>query len=143
VGWNARMDGIQGAVLEVKVKYLAAWNEARRRHARAYNEALAPITLLQIPREAPYGRHIYHVYALRAPRRDELIAFLGEKGISCGIHYPVPIHLQKAYEGLGLKPGDFPNAEKQCREFISLPMFPELATEQILYVTEEIKKFYT
>jgi dTDP-4-amino-4,6-dideoxygalactose transaminase len=142
VGWNARMDGIQGAVLGVKMKYLAAWNEARRRHARTYHEALASTPGLQIPKEAPYGKHIYHVYAIRAPRRDELISSLGEKGISCGIHYPVPIHLQRAYERLGLKSGDFPNAEKQCREFVSLPMFPELETEQILHVAEEVKRFY-
>ncbi len=142
VGWNARMDGIQGAVLGVKIKYLAAWNEARRGHARTYSESLAPTRGLQIPREAPYGRHIYHVYALRAPRRDELISFLGGRGISCGIHYPVPIHLQRAYEGLGLKAGDFPHAEKQCREFVSLPMYPELNTEQVVYVAEAVRQFY-
>ncbi len=142
IGWNARMDGIQGAVLGVKLRYLPAWNEARRQHARAYHESLAPVAALQIPREAAYARHIYHVYALRAPRREELISFLGERGIACGIHYPVPIHLQKAYEGMNLKPGDFPVAEKQCREFVSLPMYPELRAEQVAYVTEGIRQFY-
>ncbi len=142
IGWNARMDGIQGAVLGVKLKYLAGWNESRRGHARRYNESLAAIGPLQIPREAPYARHIYHVYAVRTPRRDELISFLGERGIGCGIHYPVPVHLQKAYEFLGWRPGSFPNAEKQCAAFVSLPMFPELQPEQIGYVCESIKQFY-
>jgi len=140
IGWNARMDGFQGAVLRVKLKHLPAWNDARRHHARKYNELLAGADAIHAPREAAYAKHIYHIYALRAPNRDELISSLAAKGISCGIHYPVPIHLQEAYRSLGLKKGSFPAAEKSAKEFLSLPMYPELTDEQIEYVAEQVKE---
>ena len=142
IGWNARMDGIQGAVLGVKLKHLPSWNEARRNHARRYNDSLAEANSIQLPKEAEFARHIYHVYAIRAPRRDALISYLGERGISSGIHYPVPLHLQRAYTSLGLDNGGYPAAEKCCEEFVSLPMYPELTEEQIMYVSEEIKRFH-
>ena len=142
IGWNARMDGIQGAVLSVKLKYLAEWNESRRAHAREYTRLLSPLEGLLSPREADYARHIFHIYAVRTGRRDQLMAHLAEKGISCGIHYPVPVHLQKAYQGLGLAEGSFPMAERCAAEFLSLPMYPELTSEQIQFVAGEIKGFY-
>ncbi len=143
IGWNARMDGFQGAVLTVKLKYLSKWNEARRDHARKYNTLLAGINKIHLPVEAPYSRHIYHIYAIQTPKRDGLISYLGEKGISCGIHYPVPVHLQKAYSFLKLKNGGYPVAERCCAELVSLPMYPELRDEQIEYVASEIKRFYS
>ena len=139
IGWNARMDGIQGAVLSVKLKHLARWNEARREHAREYSRLLSPVEGVLIPREADYARHVFHIYAIRIKQRDRLLASLSEKGISCGIHYPVPVHLQKAYHGLGLAQGSFPVAEACAEEFLSLPMFPELKSEQIAYVADTIK----
>lgn len=142
IGWNARMDGIQGAILSVKLKYLAGWNESRRQHAREYGSLLSPVEGFRVPREADYAKHIYHIYAIRTKQRDRLMAHLSEKGISCGIHYPVPVHLQEAYHGLGLARGSFPVAEKCAEEFLSLPMFPELTSEQIHHVADEITGFY-
>jgi dTDP-4-amino-4,6-dideoxygalactose transaminase len=141
VGWNARMDGLQGAVLSVKLKYLVAWNEARRRNAQLYNNLLANMDNLITPMEADYAKHVYHVYAIRTENRDALISTLAEKDIFCGIHYPVPIHLQEAYELLANKKGSFPIAEKCAEEFVSLPMFAELSQEQIQKVCREIKCF--
>ena len=139
IGWNARMDGIQGAVLNVKLKYLAGWNEARREHAREYTRLLSSVEGFIEPREADYAKHVFHIYAIRTGRRDRLMAALAEQGISCGIHYPVPIHLQEAYHCLGLARGSFPVSEKCAEEFLSLPMFPELTTGQIAYVVDTLK----
>jgi dTDP-4-amino-4,6-dideoxygalactose transaminase len=141
IGWNARMDGFQGAVLGVKLRYLDEWNESRRRNARRYNNFLSSIEGIKIPKEAEYTRHVYHLYVIRTENRDELIRNLTEKNISCGIHYPLPIHMQKAYEFLGLQKGSFPVSEKYAGELVSLPMYPELTDEQIAYVVEEIKNF--
>jgi len=139
VGWNARMDGIQGAVLSVKLKYLPAWNEARRKNAALYNKLLSGSDGVITPIELSYAKHVYHIYAIRTKNRDELIAKLGEKGVNCGIHYPVPVHLQNAYASLGLKAGSFPVAEKVASEFVSLPMFAELTEEQIRYTADMVK----
>ncbi|HEY4301496.1 MAG TPA: DegT/DnrJ/EryC1/StrS family aminotransferase [Candidatus Didemnitutus sp.] len=139
VGWNARMDGLQGAVLRVKLKYLDRANDGRRRAAALYQKQLAGTPALTLPVEAPYARHNYHVYALRVANRDELIQKLGEKGIGTGIHYPVPVHLQNAYANLGHKKGDFPVSELCGDTFLSLPMFPELSDAQIETVTTELK----
>jgi dTDP-4-amino-4,6-dideoxygalactose transaminase len=139
VGWNARMDGLQGAVLRVKLKYLDRANDGRRRAAALYQKQLAGTPGLTLPVEAPYARHNYHVYALRVANRDELIQKLGEKGIGTGIHYPVPVHLQNAYANLGHKKGDFPVSELCGDTFLSLPMFPELTDAQIETVTTELK----
>ena len=140
IGWNDRMDGIQGAILSAKLKHLAAWNEARRKHAGMYTKLLRGAGGVMVPEEAPYARHIYHIYALRVPNRDKLMNALGEKGISCGIHYPIPIHLTDAYKFMGLGKGSFPAAEKSADEFLSLPMYPELTEEQVGYVCAEIKR---
>lgn len=141
VGWNGRMDGIQGAVLSVKLKHLSAWNESRRKNAALYNHLLKNRNGVVAPREADYGKHIYHVYAIRSQNRSTLLNALAEKAIGYGIHYPVPIHLQDAYEFLGIKKGSFPIAEKCAEELVSLPMFPELKDEQIEYVVNEIQSF--
>ena len=138
VGWNARMDGIQGAVLRVKLKHLDAANEARRRHAAQYHELLSGVKGLRLPVEASGRRHVWHIYAVRVANRDAILERLSKTGIHCGIHYPVPVHLQEAYSGLGLRPGSFPVAERCADEFLSLPMFPELTQEQITAVAREI-----
>jgi dTDP-4-amino-4,6-dideoxygalactose transaminase len=143
VGWNARMDGIQGAILSVKLKYLADWNESRRKHAREYTTLLSNVKDVLTPREAANNKHIYHIYAIRIKERDRLMTFLSEKGISCNIHYPVPIHLQDAYRSLDLGPGSFPVAEKCAAEYLSLPMYAELTADQITWVADQIKTFYT
>jgi len=143
IGWNARMDGLQGAVLSVKLKYLPAWNEARRRNAQLYDELLSDVKNVIIPLEADYAKHIYHIYAIRTQNRDAFISTLAEKEIHCGIHYPTPVHLQQAYKSLGYGPGSFFIAEKCAEELVSLPMFPELSKEQIRYVARETKHFLT
>jgi dTDP-4-amino-4,6-dideoxygalactose transaminase len=139
VGWNSRMDGLQAAVLSVKLKYLDRANAARRQIAGRYNELLAGTPGLLLPAVAEYAHHIYHVYAVRVVRRDEVINRLTAKGIGTGIHYPVPIHLQNAYAGLGHRRGDFPVSEACADSFLSLPMYPELTDRQVETVAEELK----
>lgn len=143
IGWNARMDGIQGAVLSVKLKYLDQWTESRRANARQYGKLLFGLEGIRLPVERDYAKHVYHIYAMRDPKRDALISFLGGKGVATGIHYPVPVHMTTAYAYLGHKPGSFPVAELAASEFISLPMYPELNAEQITYVCDCIKEFHT
>lgn len=140
VGTNARMDGIQGAVLTVKLHYLEGWNDARIRHAARYDQLLADMDAVTTPVRAPYARHVYHIYGVRVPQRDRVLAAMKEQGVSCGIHYPVPIHLQKAYSSLGLRPGAYPISERCASEMLSLPMYPELSDEQIQYVAECLGK---
>jgi dTDP-4-amino-4,6-dideoxygalactose transaminase len=142
IGWNARMDGIQGAVLHVKLKYLQGWNDSRRKNAQKYSELLSAVKDVMPPRQAEYAKHIYHIYAIRIKQREKLMAHLTAKGIACGIHYPIPLHLQDAYRFLNLGVGSFPIAEKCAAEYLSLPMYPELTSEQINYVAKEIKEFY-
>ena len=141
VGFNYRMEGIQGAVLRVKLQHLADWNRERRRVAHRYHELLAD-TPLQLPREAPYAESVYHLYVVRHARRDELKQYLEANKIGCALHYPLPLHLQKCYASLGHRPGDFPVAEKAARECLSLPIYPELAEEQIQRVATVIKEFF-
>ncbi|HEV2763231.1 MAG TPA: DegT/DnrJ/EryC1/StrS family aminotransferase [Pyrinomonadaceae bacterium] len=137
VGYNFRMEGIQGAVLGVKLKHLDAWNELRRAHAARYDELLRD-SGLKLPREMAYARHVYHLYVVQTEGRDELQQRLAAAGVQTGIHYPVPVHLQPAYSSLGHKPGDFPESERQAARVLSLPMFPELTAEQIERVAEAI-----
>jgi dTDP-4-amino-4,6-dideoxygalactose transaminase len=139
IGWNARMDGIQGAVLAVKLKHLDAGNARRRAHARLYDELLREVEGVVTPFASDPSRHVYHVYAVRVKGRDQVLSAMADRGISCAIHYPVPIHLQDAYRGLGYRPGDFPVAERCAREFLSLPMFPELTEEHIHFVAAGLK----
>jgi dTDP-4-amino-4,6-dideoxygalactose transaminase len=141
VGWNARMDGFQGAILSVKLRYLSAWNESRRKKAEIYNELLADLDEVITPWEANYSKHVYHLYAIRVNARASLLKALAEEDIHCAIHYPIPVHLQGAYHNLGLQNGRFPVAEMCADEFVSLPMFPELTTKQIERVVDRIKVF--
>lgn len=141
IGWNARMDGIQGAVLSVKLKHLAANNEKRRAHARVYTEQLQRLTppaSLTLPYEAPFGAHVYHLYVVRVPDRKRFMSALTAGGIGCAMHYPAPIHLQPAYASLNLKPGSFPVAERCAAEVVSLPMHPELSQQQLDAVVEQV-----
>lgn len=139
VGWNGRMDGLQGAVLGVKLKYLDQANAGRRRAAARYRELLAGLPDVILPAEAEHAFHIFHVYAVRVKQRDQLLKQLGERGIGCGIHYPIPVHLQEAYAGLGYKCGDFPVSEACADSFVSLPMYPELTDAQLAAVATELK----
>jgi dTDP-4-amino-4,6-dideoxygalactose transaminase len=140
IGWNCRMDGIQAAVLGIKLRHLERGNELRRSHAAQYDRAFEPLEEVVTPYEDPYARHVYHIYAVRVRERDEVIRRLEKTGIACGIHYPVPIHLQEAYQNLGYEEGAFPIAEQAAKEFVSLPMFPELTPAQIDLVVEGVKE---
>ncbi len=141
VGYNYRLEGFQGAVLGVKLKYLAQWTNERRRVAMRYHELLAN-TPLRLPLEAPGVESAWHLYVVRHPQRDALKAHLDANGIGNAIHYPMPLHLQKAYANLGYKPGDFPVAEKASRECLALPMFPELTDAQIQRVATVVQDFF-
>ena len=129
-GFNYRMEGIQGAILRVKLRYLDAWTAARRRHAAYYDELLAN-TDVKKPVEMPYAKHVYHVYSIRTPKRDILQESLQAKDIQTGIHYPIPVHLQKAYADFGYGRGELPVTEQASSELLSLPMFAELQEHQI------------
>jgi dTDP-4-amino-4,6-dideoxygalactose transaminase len=141
IGFNYRMEGIQGAVLAVKLKYLDKWTRERRRLAHRYHELLAD-TPLQLPTEAGYAESAYHLYVVRHPTRDELKKRLEANKIGCALHYPLPLHLQKCYAHLGYKTGDFPVAEKAARECLSLPIYPEMTGAQIERVSEVIHEFF-
>jgi dTDP-4-amino-4,6-dideoxygalactose transaminase len=140
IGVNGRMDGIQGAVLSVKLRRLASWNEARIQHAGLYDDLLRDVEGVTIPARAAYSRHIYHIYGVRVPKRDRVLQALKDQGVGCGIHYPVPIHLQKAYGQLGIPGGKFPVSESCAEQMLSLPMYPELTDDQIRYVTEQLQR---
>lgn len=142
IGWNARMDGLQGAILSVKLGRLKASNHLRRKNALMYNKLLTDEENLILPEEADGNEHVYHIYAVRSPQRDALIAYLHNKNIYCGIHYPVPVHLTEAYRHLGHAQGSFAVAEKCSQEIVSLPMFPELTNEQLEYVANNISNFF-
>jgi len=138
-GYNYRMDGIQGAVLNVKMNHIEAWTERRRAVALDYDRRLAKLSMTR-PQPPSHSRHVYHVYALCLPRRDETSSALQRAGIAVGIHYPVPVHLQKAYAGLGYGSGDFPITEHLARQFLSLPIYPELQPEQVAEVVSQLEK---
>jgi dTDP-4-amino-4,6-dideoxygalactose transaminase len=139
IGWNARMDGIQAAVLSLKLRRLEAANEARRSHARLYDELLADDPRVIRPAVALHNLHAYHIYAVRVRNRDEVLQHMTSLGVNCSVHYPVSIHLQKAYHFLGLSQGAFPVAERCASEFLSLPMYPELRQEQIEFVVSSLR----
>jgi dTDP-4-amino-4,6-dideoxygalactose transaminase len=139
-GFNYRMEGVQGAILRVKLRHLEAWTEARRAHAAEYSRLLAG-TDLTLPVEAENCRHVYHVYAVLAPHRRELMEWLGSQGVQTGIHYPYPVHLLPAYADLGYAAGQFPVSEGIAAQELSLPMFPELSGEQIEAVAEAVNAF--
>jgi len=129
-------------VLGVKLKYLDEWTQARRRVALLYQELLAD-TPLRLPREAPGVKSAWHLFVARHPRRDQLKKHLEERQIGCGLHYPLPLHMQKAFQHLGYKEGDFPVAETAAHECLSLPIYPELSDEQVRIVAGTIKEFFT
>ena len=144
VGYNFRLEGLQGAVLNVKLRHLDRWNEMRRTHAASYRQLLGDVEQegeIVLPREAGCGRHVYHLFVVQHDERDELQKHLHEAGIQTGIHYPVPVHLQPAYASLGYCEGDFPETERQARRVLSLPMFPELTDAQLDRVAEAIRAF--
>lgn len=141
-GFNYRMEGLQGAILKVKMKHIEAWTEGRRRAAALYDQALAGVPGVTVPdggRAEAGLRHVYHVYAVRVAERDRVQAALTAAGVASGIHYPIPVHLQPAYAEFGYKPGDFPVAERLGAEFLSLPMFPELTPDQIDTVARALR----
>ena len=140
-GFNGRLDAIQAGVLRIKLKRLKDWNLARREKAAYYSERLKEIPGIQIPFEADFATSVYHLYVILVDHRDGLRQFLAEKGIATGLHYPLPLHLQKAYAHLGYKKSDFPVAEQAAERLLSLPMFPELTNRQIGYVVESINEF--
>lgn len=139
-GYNYRIDGLQGAILRVKLRHLAAWTKARRAHATRYDELLAN-SEYQSPAVMPYAHHVYHIYAIRISRRDALQQALQTQGIQTGIHYPIPVHLQKAYADLGYQQGDFPQTEKVASSVLSLPMYAELSESQIETVAQAVHHF--
>jgi dTDP-4-amino-4,6-dideoxygalactose transaminase len=139
-GLNSRLDELQAAILRVKLKHLDQWNEERRKKARIYTERLAPLGIV-CPSEGLGVKHVYHLYVIRTRERDALQVFLKEKGIETIIHYPIPIHLQKAYEDLGYRKGDLPLTEQCSLEILSLPFFPEIRESEMEEVAEGIRSF--
>jgi dTDP-4-amino-4,6-dideoxygalactose transaminase len=151
VGWNARMDDFQAAVLNVKLKYIGGWNEARRAIAARYHALFAkaglsepgtyPVHGVVLPQEMQGARHVWHQYVIRAPRRDALREFLTARSIGSEVYYPIPLHLQKALKGLGHTEGDFPEAERAAREVLALPIYPELREDEQQTVVAAIAEF--
>ena len=136
-GFNYRMEGMQGAILGVKLHYLEQWTEARRAHASRYDSLLRG-SGVETPAVMSYSRHVYHIYGVRTPRRDALQQRLTTLGIQTGLHYPIPVHLLKAYADLGYTRGDFPHSEHAAAEVLSLPMYAELSDAQIEEVSAAI-----
>ena len=130
LGMNSRLDTLQAVVLRAKLKRLAAWNEARRAAARRYDDLLAGVPGVGLPRVAPGNQHVWHLYAVRVAERDRVLAKLTAAGIGAGVHYPIPLHLQGAFASLGHRPGDFPVAERAAGETLSLPLYPHITPEQ-------------
>jgi dTDP-4-amino-4,6-dideoxygalactose transaminase len=151
VGWNTRMDGFQGAILAVKLKYIDGWNQARRTVAKRYHVLFHaaglveagpyPIHGIVLPQEVRGTHHVWHQYVIRTARRDDLRAFLTERKIGSEIYYPVPLHLQTALKGLGYSEGSFPEAERAAREVLALPIFPELREDEQQTVVNAIAEF--
>jgi len=140
-GWNFKMDGFQAAVLDVKLKHLDNWNSARQSHARTYNELLKDVADVIAPNKMVDREHIYHLYVIRVKDRDSLQNHLKNAGVGSLIHYPITVHKQEAYQYLGYKAGDFPNSEECANTVLSLPMFPELTTEEVEYVCKKIEEW--
>lgn len=141
IGFNSRLDSIQAAVLDVKLKYLDKWNALRKNNADYYIKLLSGTKQVILPYKAPNRTHAYHLFVVRVPKRAALQDYLESVGIATGIHYPVPVHLQNSYKFLGHKKGDFPVTEECAAHILSLPMFPELKIEEMQYVCNEMRKF--
>ncbi len=140
IGGNFRLDALQAAVLDIKLKYLDRWTEGRQKNAAFYNTALADSNLTR-PFAVPGYRHIYNQYTLRSPKRDALLVYLKENGIGCEVYYPVTFNNQECFRPLGYKPGDFPVAEQIAREALSIPVYPELSDDQKNYIVEKLTAF--
>ena len=141
-GTNSRLDELQAAILRVKLRHLDKWNKARRQRAKIYDEAFEHLEEVGTPFVPSWATPVYYVYTIKTKKRDNLQKYLKKKGISTGIYYPIPLHLQPAYKYLNYKKGDFPEAEKTADEILSLPMYPELKISQIKFITNSIKDFY-
>jgi len=150
-GHNYRMEGIQGAVLGVKLKHLSKWTDARRSVAAKYNAGLKDVAKVITPKEMTYAKHVYHLYVIQLndgnleasnQLRDKLKDYLTQQGVNVGLHYPIPLHMQECFKGLGYNKGDFPNSERIAEAGLSLPMFPEVTDEQINYVVGKIKEYF-
>jgi dTDP-4-amino-4,6-dideoxygalactose transaminase len=142
-GWNSRLDEIQAAILRVKLRYLAEWERKRHEHAAEYSRLLGALSEVRTPVTPSGYQHVFHQYAIRVQRREELQQFLTSRKIGSMVYYPVPLHTQPIYAGLGCKTGDFPESERAASEVLSLPMYPELRPEQIRRVAEAIAQFYS
>jgi dTDP-4-amino-4,6-dideoxygalactose transaminase len=140
-GTNSRLDEIQAAILRVKLPHLDAWNEARRQIARAYSEGLSGLDGITLPFQESDRTHVFHLYVIRVPDRNQLMQHLRERGIASGIHYPVPIHLQAACRDLGYEEGSLPHTEKCANEILSLPLFPEMSLSEVAYVVNAVREF--
>ncbi len=139
IGYGERLDALQAAILGAKLPHLNDWNAARHHHAEYYNQAIKGIPGITTPREMDGAKHIYHIYCIRVEGdRDAILKELNARGIGAGIHYPVPLHLQPALKHRGWKPGDFPQAEAAAKSIISLPIYPEMTTDQLNQITEEL-----
>ena len=143
LGTNSRLDALQAAILRVKLRHLEAWNEERRARVRAYDEALANLPGLALPRESPGARSAWHLYTIRIAERDALQKHLATKGIATAIHYPRPIHLQPAMAPAGGRPGDLPVSERLSSEVLCLPLYPELPLESVKRIAQELRAFCT
>jgi dTDP-4-amino-4,6-dideoxygalactose transaminase len=141
-GYNGRMDAIQAAILRIKLRRIAQWTDQRRRVAALYREALADVSEVRLPEDSDYAHHVYHLFVVRADRRDALQQHLSRLQIGTGLHYPLPLHLQGAYAHLGMSRGSLPVTESAADSILSLPLFPELSESQVEYVTEGIRSFY-
>jgi len=142
IGHNYRLEGLQGAILDVKLRHLESWTETRRRNAQLYREFLSDCKDVTLPNEMPGAKHVYHLFVIRSRKREELAKYLAEKQIYTGIHYPIPCHLQKAYANLNYRAGDFPISEKHADEILSLPMSEQLKEEEVKFVSDTIKEFF-
>ena len=138
-GFNRRLDNLHAALLRVRLKYLDDWNEARCRRAERYSRLIGDA--VEIPATADYASAVWHLYVIQTDDRDGLQAYLDERGIATGIHYPIPIHLQPAYQSLGYRPGDFPVTEEVAHRILSLPMYPELPLDAVDEVAAAIRAF--
>ena len=138
-GYNGRCDALQAAALRVKLKNLPAWNEARRKNAQLYFELLKNVDGVKVPKIANGCKNVYHLFVVQIDNRDAIAEALKKKGISTGLHYPIPLHLQKAYINMKIPAGSFPVSEGYAKKLLSLPMFPELTEEQITYVCDELR----
>jgi dTDP-4-amino-4,6-dideoxygalactose transaminase len=142
VGINSRLDTLQAALLLAKLPHLHGWTEARRKNAARYDEALKGFSEITTPKQDARGRHVFNQYCIRAKDRDMLRKFLQDAEVGTEIYYPLPLHKQECFKGLGYKDGDFPESERASRETLALPVYPELKEDQLNFVVETIKKFY-